>query len=241
MRQVKLNQIAGIETFRKFENKGKGNPYHDELGKFTTGPSTAFGEFKGSNDLVYGPHSERAYDFGKLKPEAKYAPFSHTDISDPDNCVVTTMTKENADATLQTIAAMRNVKSEIRKRADKILADGGTYFANTPLAQVETAVGDILRYAYSVGYRSSYGGEKPDVREYSPARMQNKDYSELKYEIDRLKKLTKNKDLEPLAKAALAGITTMKYVEDNTDFKAKPHKYICTKKKGLTTDINDRD
>lgn len=228
MRQVKLNQIAGIETFRKFENKGKGNPYHDELGKFTTGPSTAFGEFKGSNDLVYGPQADyKGVSFEDAK-EAPYRPFMG-EVGLGNNEFLTSMSKENADATLQTIAALRNVKSEIEKRAAK----KETYYATDPLAQVESGVADALQYAYSVGYRSSHEGQKPDVREYSPAARNNKDYKEIEYHIDRLKKLAKNKDLEPLAKAALAGITTMKYIEDNTDFKATPKIFAATKKEGL--------
>ena len=228
MRQVKYNQIAGIETFRKFENKGKGNPYHDELGKFTTGPGTAFGEFKGSNDLVYGPQADYKGVSFRDAEEAPYRPFMGK-VGLGNNEFLTSMSKENADATLQTIAALRNVKSEIEKRAAK----KETYYATDPLAQVESGVSDALQYAYSVGYRSSHEGQKPDVREYSPAARNNKDYKEIEYHIDRLKKLSKNKDLEPLAKAALAGITTMKYIEDNTDFKATPKIFAATKKEGL--------
>lgn len=34
------NEMEGLEAYK---NKGKGNPYHDKLGKFTTGPSSSKG------------------------------------------------------------------------------------------------------------------------------------------------------------------------------------------------------
>lgn len=40
--------VPTTNGFKEYENKGKGNPYHDKLGKFTTGPGGKTGEVGGS-------------------------------------------------------------------------------------------------------------------------------------------------------------------------------------------------
>ena len=43
MRSIDGKVIPTINEFKEYENKGKGNPYHDKLGRFTTGPSGSKG------------------------------------------------------------------------------------------------------------------------------------------------------------------------------------------------------
>ena len=216
--------ISRLENLEKTINKGGGNPYHDELGRFTEGPSKAFGEYKADNDLVYGPSANYT---GNPKDENNaYRPFAGK-VGLADNDIVSTMTKDQVEATMQTMGALRKMK-------DAVKGISGENWANTPKGIAESALNTLMGYTYTVGYRSSHG-KNPEPGEWSDAAWRTHRLDETEASTRALQKVAKaNKAYASIAKAATAALNTMKYIEKNTDAKGKEHLYSVSKKTGVT-------
>lgn len=216
--------VAKLELLEKTINKGGGNPYHDELGRFAESPVKAFGEYKADNNMVYGPNADYKGGGGDHdKENDRYRPFTGA-ISLADNDIRTTMTKEQADATMQTMGALRKME----KDAKKLKGDEELVYA------VREAIHTLMGYTYTVGYRSSHGSN-PEPGEWSNASWRTYRLDETTYELKALQAIAKAaKTIQPLAKAATSAFNTMKYIDKNTKTTGPLHVYSVSKKSGLT-------
>lgn len=115
------NKLDAIEKFLNAgKNNGGGNSYHDELGKFTTGPDTAFGEYKyNPSDPGSVETSPESLGF-KPKVESGDSPEYVVDLDDADQERVK---KALADAGIEGEDAQIAMDSKISDLEDAIGSD----------------------------------------------------------------------------------------------------------------------
>lgn len=100
--------VAKLESLEKTINKGGGNPYHDELGRFTEGPSKAFGEYdtEPSESMVKFYSNDRGEISSRLED---------TDIKAALRCVATGSNLEDKMYNLAETVIPSDGRNELRQ------------------------------------------------------------------------------------------------------------------------------
>lgn len=244
MKSETYNEIKDtLNSLERVLNGGKanggGNPYHDELGKFTTGPETAFGKYK-----YEGPGNGISGTF-RSPDELGFADDNVESKDGEERLVVSAYTTpENIAAMIDTSFAMDNVSrahnynKEDRDTSPELAAR--VDLVGRDIASIGRSVRD---YAKQVQMVSQWGAVRPETAK----QVTEPDKREIEAKIKAIDKqmkgidgnpqitLATKKELSDMLKAAKAGYNTMKYLEEQIDFGGNRQSLDITDKLSTTS------
>lgn len=218
-KDIIIKEKNGVTPFRQvmsiIRNGGKanggGNPYHDAEGKFTTGPSTAFGKY------AYSVSQDKSWDTdqGDLG-------FDYEEAQDDKGkkiLVETYMTPEHTDALLDTGFTMLNVSLD----GDSKYLDSS--HASFVADEIKSVAKELYNYGKVMQMASQWGGASKSTADRITEPPKRELEQRIKLIDSMMSSLGKDKTLtdkergevDGLYRATRAGYNTMKYLEDNLD------------------------
>lgn len=176
-----------LEISRIMNKNGGGNPYHDALGKFTNGPSGAFGKFSSKE-------KPGKWDFEKIGFVTLGGKFESA------------LEKKEIDALVKIHQAMDNVYNHAADLEDK---NGGISYSS--FYEMTSDIGDRIK-EFSNASRPNRGLKANEVQQLVARTKQTE--NKIKSMTDRFKS-SNDKDIAEMSDATKAAINTFKYIQEN--------------------------